>query len=105
MQTPQLFILLVIVLSAQCNVFLHNPRGSNGRLNEANANRNNGNRLFDSQNNAKGGYCHRPAMNYYEGSKLRIEWTTDLGCGNPKVVCDLILQVKKKEEFAPFSSS
>ncbi len=32
------------------------PSGSNNRLNEANNNRNNANRLFDSQNNDRGGY-------------------------------------------------
>jgi hypothetical protein len=36
--------------------YLHYPRGSNNRLNEKSANRNNGNRLFDSQNNNRGGY-------------------------------------------------
>lgn len=38
------------------DTYMHNPRGSNNRLNEASANRNNGNRLFDSQNNNRGGY-------------------------------------------------
>jgi hypothetical protein len=36
---------------------MHNPRGSNDRNCERNVNRNNGNRLFDSQNNANGGYA------------------------------------------------
>jgi len=31
------------------DVYMHNPRGSNNRLNERSANRNNANRLFDSQ--------------------------------------------------------
>lgn len=35
---------------------MHNPRGSNNRLNEQNNNRDNANRLFDSQNNNRGGY-------------------------------------------------
>lgn len=35
---------------------MQNPKGSNNRLNEKSANRNNGNRLFDSQNNNRGGY-------------------------------------------------
>jgi len=35
---------------------MHNPRGSNNRLNEKSANRANGNRMFDSQNNNRGGY-------------------------------------------------
>ena len=32
------------------------PRGSNNRVDEQNTNRNNNNRMFDSQNNNKGGY-------------------------------------------------
>lgn len=35
---------------------MHSPKGSNNRLNEQNQNRDNNNRLFDSQNNNKGGY-------------------------------------------------
>eukprot|EP01083_Nonionella_stella_P096696 271894_1 len=38
------------------DIYLHYFRGSNNRLNEASANRNNANRLFDSQNNNRGGY-------------------------------------------------
>jgi len=45
---------LLVVLNADC--YLHFLRGSNNRLNEQSANRNNGNRLFDSQNNNRGGY-------------------------------------------------
>jgi hypothetical protein len=72
---------------------MHNPRGSNDRLNEANTNRNNGNRLFDSQNNAKGGYCVGPSMTFYEGSLLSVEWTNQHGCGtNPKMVCNMVVQ-------------
>jgi hypothetical protein len=41
----------------KADIYLHNPRGSNDRGCETNENRNNGNRLFDSQNNAKGGYA------------------------------------------------
>ncbi len=56
--TALLLLVVVVALSIAGgvwgDVFLHNPSGSNGRLNEANTNRNNGNRLFDSQNNAKG---------------------------------------------------
>jgi hypothetical protein len=75
------------------DLYLHNPRGSNDRLNEANTNRNNGNRLFDSQNNAKGGYCWGPEMTFYERSLLSVEWTTQHGCGaNPKLVCNIVIQ-------------
>jgi len=31
------------------DVYMHSPRGSNNRLNERSANRNNANRMFDSQ--------------------------------------------------------
>lgn len=47
----EIAVLILVVVLVRANVYLHNPRGSNGRLNEANANRNNANRLFDSQNN------------------------------------------------------
>jgi hypothetical protein len=78
---------------ATCDLYLHHPRGSNDRLNEANTNRNNANRLFDSQNNAKGGYCWGPEMTFYEKSLLAVEWTNQHGCGaNPKLVCNLIVQ-------------
>jgi len=49
-------IILLLVLSVQADVYLHNPRGSNNRLNEKSANRNNANRMFNSQNNNRGGY-------------------------------------------------
>jgi len=74
------------------DLYMQNPRGSNDRLNEDNENRNNGNRLFDSQNNAKGGYCVGPAMNFYSGSLLSIEWTSQHGCGNPNTYCNLVIQ-------------
>jgi len=38
------------------DLYMHMPKGSNNRLNEKSANRNNANRLFDSQNNNRGGY-------------------------------------------------
>jgi len=93
------------------DTYMHMPRGSNDRLNEQSANRNNGDRLFDSQNNNRGGYnvCDRTnaAFNgasptrtvdstydatdrtnaaqypyvYFEGSTLPMEWTNQHGCG------------------------
>ena len=47
----------LVVSTAFADVYMHNMRGSNDRNCERNVNRNNGNRLFDSQNNAKGGYA------------------------------------------------
>ena len=79
-------------------------------------NRNNGNRLFDSQNNAQGGYaCPRAVgdettqddngdatlgsltqnkkIYFYEGSYLPIEWTNQHGCGqNSKANCEIVIQ-------------
>lgn len=42
-------VVLALVLRVQGDVYLHNPRGSNNRLNENTANRQNANRAFDSQ--------------------------------------------------------
>eukprot|EP00730_Choanoeca_flexa_P012535 TRINITY_DN4367_c0_g1_i1.p1 TRINITY_DN4367_c0_g1~~TRINITY_DN4367_c0_g1_i1.p1 ORF type:complete len:724 (+),score=143.18 TRINITY_DN4367_c0_g1_i1:73-2244(+) len=100
----------VLVAAAFADIYMHNPRGSNNRLNERSANRNNGNRMFDSQNNNRGGYnkgdigtqafdsneeqydfqyfmSHPDAMKtpYSEDavgrSILHIEWTNQHGCG------------------------
>jgi len=88
-----LTIFTLLLASALADLYMHNPRGCNDRLDEANTNRNNANRLFDSQNNAKGGYCIGPQMEFYEGSMLSIEWTNQHGCGsNPKMVCQIIIQ-------------
>jgi len=105
-----LFLLALTASQVLADVYMHNPRGSNNRLNEANAERNNGNRLFDSQNNNRGGYnvgdrsttaatdatnanspmntfnaetttTQQYQMVYYEGSILQIEWTAQHGCG------------------------
>lgn len=45
----QLLCLLGAVSLVCGDIYLHNPRGSNNRLNERSANRRNGNRMFDSQ--------------------------------------------------------
>jgi len=88
--------LLVVFLFATyvaADMYMHNPRGSNGRNREANTNRNNGDRLMDTQNNAKGGYCWGPAMSFYEGSLLSVDWTNQHGCGvNKKLYCNIVLQ-------------
>eukprot|EP00116_Pleurobrachia_bachei_P001854 sb/3462116/ len=49
-------VLATLVVVCHGDTYLQNPRGSNNRLNENTANRRNANRLFDSQNNNKGGY-------------------------------------------------
>jgi len=97
-------ILCVFILFAGCalaDLYMQNPRGSNDRLNEANTDRDNANRLFDSQNNAKGGYCYGPAMSFYEGSLLMIEWTAQHGCGNSKLYCNMVVQYMCSPSDAP----
>lgn len=44
-----LLLNLMIIQQVYCDIYLHNPRGSNDRLNGQNTNRQNANRLFDSQ--------------------------------------------------------
>jgi len=86
-------VLVALLASVFGDLYMQNPRGSNDRLNEANTDRNNANRLFDSQNNAKGGYCVGPSMSFYEGSLLTIEWTNQHGCGqSTKLWCNMVIQ-------------
>jgi len=53
----QRVLVLALALGlAHADFYLHGPRGSNNRLNEQSANRDDANRMFDSQNNNRGGY-------------------------------------------------
>jgi len=93
------FLTLVVALVLLASpvfgdIYLHSLRGSNNRNRGNGVNVENANRLFDSQNNNKGGYCWGPPLTLYEGSMLQIEWTSQHGCGvgHPNVDCDIILQ-------------
>ena len=86
---------------------MHNPRGSNDRLNGGNTNRQNAQRMFNSQNNAKGGYAINVGsemMKYYEGSWLTVEWTNQHACGNENTDCTIILQYMCGPDDAPAES-
>src|SRR5690348_303696 len=48
--------LLLLVGQAAADCYLHNPRGSNNRLDDENRDRDSDDRVFDSQNNNRGGY-------------------------------------------------
>jgi len=113
-------IAAVVVPFVRADVYLHNPRGSNNRLNERSANRNNGNRMFDSQNNNRGGYNKGDIddnaagddenkqynFKYFQSeegvtgakTELSIEWTNQHGCGGNehgdphKLNCNIVLQ-------------
>jgi hypothetical protein len=88
-----IFLFLVIFVALVFgDCYMHNPRGSNNRLNERSANANNQNRLFDSQNNAAGGYCWGPPMHFFQGSLLSVEWTNQHSCGLENNACEVILQ-------------
>jgi len=116
--------LLLCATAVRADVYMHTPRGSNDRNCERNVNRNNGNRLFDSQNNAKGGYaCPRAVggqgqtlaglgaidslqnrMYYYVGEKVYLEWTNQHGGGdNSKLHTEVIWQYACTDTLDPRS--
>ena len=113
MRLRQLLLLGVV----RADLYMHNPRGSNNKLNEVSNNARNQNRLYDSQNNARGGYqvgddckpvcsnannqydktaegAGKGQMKYYEGSLLTLEWTNQHGCGDAQknVRCNIVIQ-------------
>ncbi|GFR88754.1 protein DD3-3-like [Elysia marginata] len=47
---------LLLLGGVVADIYFHVPRGANNRLDETTANRRNANRLYDSQNNNRGGY-------------------------------------------------
>jgi hypothetical protein len=70
-------VALLACLAVTCvhaDVYLNSPRGSNNRLDEANRDRDNGDRLFDSQNNNRGG-VNVGQLYFYTGSTVTLEWT------------------------------
>lgn len=86
-------LLLALAAVATADVYMHSPRGSNDRCDEKSNDRNNANRLFDSQNNAAGGYPWAPKMYYHSGSILMFEWHNQHACGaNSNTNCELIWQ-------------
>jgi len=96
------FSLFNLFTGTTADVYMHNPRGSNNRCDRRTNDRANANRLFDSQNNAAGGYavpCDRPLngdiscykMQYYENSVLDLRWTLQHNCGTQNH-CEVILQ-------------
>lgn len=84
-------VFVALCVGALADVYMHLPRGSNNRYR---GDANNQNRLFDSQNNAAGGYCWGESMYFYSGSFMQVEWTQQHGCGvgHPNVDCNMVLQ-------------
>jgi len=113
-----LLVLAGLVALVYGDTYMHNPRGSNNRLNEKRATRQNANRLFDSQNNNRGGYNvgdrddtpsgaavqKQYRMKYFMShptagkTYLDVEWTAQHGCGGNedddphKVNCNMVIQ-------------
>jgi len=89
--TLKCIFIAACIAYTQADIYLHNPRGSNNRLNGRNRDRTNANRLFDSQNNARGGY-NVGNLYYYAGSKLPIQWTNQHSCSDPNNNCEIVVQ-------------
>jgi len=85
------FIALCGISSVLGDVYFANPRGNNDRCREE-GDRQNAQRLFDSENNARGGYCWGPELTFYEGSILSLEWTSQHSCGTDNNKCNIVLQ-------------
>eukprot|EP00052_Salpingoeca_macrocollata_P011461 m.88360 g.88360 ORF g.88360 m.88360 type:complete len:1333 (+) comp18065_c0_seq1:247-4245(+) len=91
MQRSTTLVLIALLGCAAADMYMQNMRGSNNRLDEANRDRNNANRLFDSQNNNRGGY-NVGSLYFYEGETLPIEWTNQHSCGSDYNHCEIIFQ-------------
>jgi len=89
--TAGALLVSVLVAVTYADVYLQYPPGSNNRLNGNKRNRRNANRLFDSQNNARGGY-NQQSITHYAGSNMYIEWTNQHQCGGQNTRCDIIVQ-------------
>jgi hypothetical protein len=89
-----IYSIIIIAITLQvtkADIYLHNPRGSNNRLDGRNRERENANRMFDSQNNDRGGY-NVGNLYYAVGSVLEIEWTNQHSCQSENSNCEIILQ-------------
>ncbi|KAJ3286705.1 hypothetical protein HDU76_007939 [Blyttiomyces sp. JEL0837] len=111
MLTPTLLLALGALQLARADVYMHNPRGSNNRCDEANNDVQNNQRMFDSQNNNAGGYAIcTEEMTFYEGTTLDIQYTAQHACGNgdsfksdpnnPEInQCQIVLQLGCEDAF------
>ena len=88
-----LFIIMITINVINSTITLHNPRGSNNRLNANTISTENQNRLFDSQSDSKSGYCWGPELYYYANSKLLIQWTQSQSCSFDEQ-CNIVLQYR-----------
>jgi len=99
MWRSSMLLLCASVPHVLADVYMHHPAGSNNRLARGDGNRENNNRLFDSQNNNKGGYGYggsntvkAPPLKFIAGSKLSVAFTAQHSCGAENNECQLVLQ-------------
>ena len=91
-KTSYIISLLLLVNTVYGDIYLQSARGSNNRLNEIGRDRDNDNRLFDSQNDNRGGY-NVGQMTYYTGETIPISWTNSQGSGTYQLKeTEIILQ-------------
>jgi len=92
---------LLAPLAVFADVYLHSPKGSNNRNREKNGNRNNANRMFDSQNNGNGGYqwsghphtlADSDPLTYFSGTEMDIVWTHQHACNSNSTHCNVVIQ-------------
>jgi len=89
--TLAVLLVTVLITFSNADIYMQNMRGSNNRLKGKNRNRDNANRLFDSQNNARGGYNVGGNV-YYAGSVLSLEHTNQHECGGDNAFCEITYQ-------------
>lgn len=81
------------------DMYLQFPGGGNNRLNERNRARQNKNRLFDSQNNARFGH-NQHTHYFYTDSEIDMQWTVQHSCGpDSNLNCDVILQYACEDDL------
>jgi len=88
-----LFICFTFLWAARADMYIQCIRGSNNRLDEANRERANGNRLFNSQNNDRGGY-NVGKLNFFEEEEIDFCFNVQHGCNNPGMKgCEVVIQI------------
>eukprot|EP00457_Paulinella_chromatophora_P001546 gb/GEZN01001548.1/.p1 GENE.gb/GEZN01001548.1/~~gb/GEZN01001548.1/.p1 ORF type:complete len:907 (-),score=48.80 gb/GEZN01001548.1/:65-2785(-) len=86
-------VLALALVGVNGDFFLQWPRGSNNRLDGQSRERENGRRLFDSENNGRGGYNRGTGRFYwYENSVVPFVWTQDQSCNDPSKKCTYVIQ-------------
>jgi len=84
---------LLLIFSCQADMYIQCIRGSNNRLDEANRERTNGKRLFNSQNNDRGGY-NVGKLNFFEEETVDFCFNVQHGCNNPGMKgCEVVIQI------------